>query len=202
MKYPDFFDKVEKIKMKDPLAEILGTFEDGIVEFGYTEIVKAAGHSCPTLAGSYLMTSVALKELYPNETPIRGNIKLAFPESKTEGVTGVIANVMGNITGATEDMGFKGLNGKFARTNLVSFSDEISCSVRFTRTDNNNSVDITYDPSEVPANPKMKELMGLTVSGKATPEEKKLFGEMWQERVEKILLQSDKYKTITFSKNF
>ena len=52
--------------------------DDGIYEFSYLEIVKAAGHSCPTVAGAYLMTLEALKSLYAEQRAIRGDIKVSF----------------------------------------------------------------------------------------------------------------------------
>jgi len=49
MEYPKFFNNIETIKLKNPLSNHLGTFLDGFVEFSYLEIVKASGHSCPTV---------------------------------------------------------------------------------------------------------------------------------------------------------
>lgn len=69
MKYPKFFDEIQTIKLKDDLSATLGSFEEGLVEFSYLDIVKSAGHSCPTVAGAYLMTQVALKKLYKDELP-------------------------------------------------------------------------------------------------------------------------------------
>ena len=57
MSYPSFFDEIESIKVKDPLSNVLGAFEMGEYEFGYVDVVKSAGHSCPTVAGAYLMTN-------------------------------------------------------------------------------------------------------------------------------------------------
>ena len=107
MSYPKFYDTIETIKLKDPLADLLGAFENGEYEISYQEVVKGAGHSCPTVAGAYLMTLVALKELYPSSRAIRGDIKVYFNEDITEGVAGVIANVISYITGATDKSGFK-----------------------------------------------------------------------------------------------
>ncbi len=45
MPYPDFFDAVPRLRLKDPLAEFLGAFDDGEVEYGYLNVVKLAGHS-------------------------------------------------------------------------------------------------------------------------------------------------------------
>ncbi|MGE4419902.1 MAG: FmdE family protein [Sulfurimonas sp.] len=186
MKYPDFFDSIETIKVVDPLAKVLGAFEDGVYEFNYLEIVKAAGHSCPTVAGAYLITLEALKALYPNEQAVRGNIKVEFGEPLEEGVAGVISNVVSQITGATDKSGFKGLAGKFARHSLMFFDVNINSSARFTRVDNGKSVDVYYDPSSIGGNPKMQQLMQKMMGGVANTQEIKEFGELWQDRVKRI----------------
>ncbi len=51
--YRPFFDEIEAIRLYDELAKFLGVNEDGILEFGYPDIVKSAGHSCATVAGAY-----------------------------------------------------------------------------------------------------------------------------------------------------
>jgi hypothetical protein len=186
MKYPDFFDSIETIKVVDPLAKVLGAFEDGVYEFNYLEIVKAAGHSCPTVAGAYLITLEALRALYPNEQAVRGNIKVEFGEPLEEGVAGVISNVVSQITGATDKSGFKGLAGKFARHSLMFFDVNINSSARFTRVDNGKSVDVYYDPSSIGGNPKMQQLMQKMMGGVANTQEIKEFGELWQDRVKRI----------------
>ena len=187
MLYPLFFECVESIVMRDPLSEVLGSFENGHIEYTYLDVVKAAGHSCPTVAGAYLMTWKGLETLYPRLTPVRGEIEVSLKEAEDEGVAGVIGNVIGHITGATHKSGFKGLNGKFARHSLLHFSQDISSSVRFTRKDTGKSVDVFYDPSSVLPASTMQPLMGKILSGEASDAEKKEFGILWQERVEKIL---------------
>ncbi|WP_310442307.1 FmdE family protein [Sulfurimonas sp.] len=186
MNYPKFFDTVESIKVVDPLSNVLGAFEGGVYEFNYLEIVKAAGHSCPTVAGAYITTLVGLKALYPNSPAIRGEIKVEFKESLEDGVAGVISNVISQITGATDKSGFKGLSGKFARHSLMKFDAKISSSVRFTRADNGKSVDVYYDPSLVGGSPKMQPLMQKMMGGMANPQEMREFGELWQDRVKRI----------------
>jgi len=186
VKYPEFFDTVDTIKVVDPLANVLGAFEDGIYEFNYLEIVKAAGHSCPTVAGAYITAYAGLKALYPNGPAVRGEIKVEFKESLEDGVAGVISNVISQITGATDKSGFKGLGGKFARHSLMYFDSNISSSVRFTRLDNFKSVDVYYDPSLVGGNPKMQQLMQKMMGGMANAAEVKEFGDLWQDRVKRI----------------
>ncbi len=189
MKYPDFFNKVKTIKLKDNLSDFLGTFEDGVIEYNYTEIVKAAGHSCPTVAGAYMMCAKALEKLYKNSLPERGKIKVEFKNPIDEGVTGVISNVISHITGATKDTGFKGIAGSFVRHSLLNYNCDIKGLIRFTRIDNNSTVEVIYNPI-VPPKPEMQILMQKTISGNATIHEKKEFGELWQKRVEELLIDN------------
>ena len=192
MNYPQFYDTVESISLVDPLAKVLGAFENGEYEISYIEVVKAAGHSCPTVAGAYLMTAAALEALYPNERAVRGNIKVEFAEALEDGVAGVIGNVVSQITGATDKSGFKGLGGKFARHSLMHFGADVNASARFTRVDNAKSVDVIYNPSSVPASPDMMPLMQKMQSGAASPEDMKKFGELWQDRVRRIFESFEK----------
>ncbi len=192
MNYPKFFDSIESIKVKDPLAQVLGAFYNGEYEISYLEVVKAAGHSCPTVAGAYLMVSQAIKELYPDSRGVRGNIKVEFAESLEEGVAGVVGNVISHITGATDKSGFKGLKGEFARHSLMFYNSDIESSAKFIRVDTGESVDINYNHASVPADKEMMPLMQKLTSGKATVEETKLFGTLWQERVQRIFENVDK----------
>ncbi len=185
MNYPDFFDTVEAIKLQDPLADILGVFDDGLYEISYIEVVKAAGHSCPTVAGAYLMSDAALKALF-GERAVRGMVEVSFKEGLEDGVAGVVGNVVAHITGATDKSGFKGLGGKFARHSLMHFNADINASARFKRLDTGKSVDVIYDPSSVPASPDMMPLMQKIMAGAASADEKKMFGVLWQERVKRV----------------
>ena len=196
MNHPTFFNNIETITLQDPLSDFLGTFENGEVEFSYLDVVKSAGHSCPTVAGAYITTLKGLEALYGDEIPTRGNIAVSIKNDMQEGVTAVISNVITQITGATELSGFKGLNGKFARNNLMNFNANINGDVEFKRLDNNQSITVSYDHSTIAGNPKMQELMGKFMQGVATPEEKKEFGELWQSRVEAIFNNIDKVITV------
>ena len=187
MIYPQFFNKIPTIKLQDDLASFLGAFEDGIVEFSYLDVVKSAGHSCPTVFGAYLMTLKGLEALYENEIPKRGEIIVEFRESQTTGVAGAIGNVIMNITGATTTNGFKGIAGKYDRNHLMKFEQDINgANVRFTRIDTLKSIDVFYDASSVKPHEDMNFLMEKSLQGKATSEEKIEFGKLWQKRVEDI----------------
>ena len=197
MIYPDFFNTIETIKLQDSLADFLGTFENGIVEFSYLDIVKSAGHSCPTVTGAYLMALEGLKALYlDDEIPQRGNIHISFKEDSKEGVAGVIANVLTQITGATETSGFKGIGGNFVRHDLMSFNADINSNIKLQRLDNGNSVEVIYNPSSIPGDPLQQELMQKIMQGIATAQEKISFGKLWQQRVENIFANISKVITI------
>ena len=188
MQYPTFFDAVPRLRLRDPLAQFLGAVEDGVIEYAYLDAVKLAGHSCPTVASAYWMTSLALGALCGEALPERGAIRVEFREDRQSGVTGVIANVVSMLTGATGDTGFKGLAGRFDRRNLLSFNAAIPLEIRYTRTDSGAQVDVAANVREVPGDAAMPLLMQRSLSGTAAAAEEKRFGALWQDRVRRILL--------------
>ena len=192
----DFYNKVEPIKLTDPLSFALGATAKGEpFVYHYTDIVKYSGHSCPSVAGAYKMTQIALKELYGGKLPIRGNIKVTMKGAPDEKVNGPIAQVISFITGAAGNTGFKGLKGKFSRYNLLSFDTDnppaegIWAEAVFERVDTGDKVSVAYKVSMIPANPEMGKLMPLIISGKAAKEQIIQFGDLWQERVRIALME-------------
>lgn len=188
MKYPLFFDEVDSILLYDPLSDFLGACEEGKVEMSYLDCVKQAGHSCPTVAGAYLMTMVGLKMLYGSELPQRGNITIGMKGKRTEGAVGVIGNIISFIVGASGEEGFKGIQGNFSRNNLIAYDQPMAGEVTLKRRDNDTSVSLSYDPSMIPGDQRIKPLMGKILQKKASDQEKNLFKALWQERVKDILL--------------
>jgi len=202
MKYPNFYTQVTPIKLYDPLSEFLGAFEKGKLEISYLDCVKLAGHSCPTVAGAYLMATKGLAVLYPSTLPSRGSIKVEMNASETEGVTGVICNVISFIVGASGIGGFKGIQGNFSRDNLIAYNVPMEGEVRLTRLDTNESVTLNYNPSIIMPDAMMQPLMGKNLQGLATEEEKITFGKLWQKRVQEILLSTNLHdKIITVIKD-
>lgn len=188
MNYPEFFDRAPTLTLYDPLADFLGAMEGGLIEYRYVDAVKLAGHSCPTVASAYLMTLKALQALYPGATPERGAIRAEFRQDSTSGVTGVIANVVGMLTGATRDTGFKGIAGRFDRRNLLYFNSAVGGEIRFSRCDGVAAVEVAASMDKIPAEPQMRELMGKCVAGGASAAETREFGRLWQARVRALLL--------------
>jgi len=188
MKYPDFFDAVPGIRLRDPLASFLGAAEDGIIDYHYLDAVKLAGHSCPTVASAYWLTHQALRALYGEDLPERGAVRIDFAAGISDGVTGIVANVVSMLTGAAGDGGFKGLAGRFERRHLLSFGADLPLEIRYTRLDGQGQIDAAANPGRVPASPEMVLLMPRCISGMANAAEVQQFGLLWQERVRRILL--------------
>ncbi|MFA5664058.1 FmdE family protein [Castellaniella sp.] len=199
MAFPAFFAEVPRITVHDGLARLLGASDDGTIEYGYEDVVRLAGHSCPTVAGAWLMTLQALQALYPDGTPERGEIDVRFADEATRGVTGVIANVVGLVTGATTDTGFKGLAGRHDRRHLMHFNADIPGEITFTRRDTGAAVAVSFSAQAIPGSPEAMPLLQKMLSGQATEEEGRQFGALWQDRVRRILTAPAQAGLVTVS---
>lgn len=189
MQYPSFFDVAPRLTLYDPLSAFLGATEDGLVEYTYLDAVKLAGHSCPTVAAAWNMTRLALLALFPDEMPVRGNIRVALRGGDDEGVTGVIGNVVSLITGAAAQGGFKGLAGQFGRQNLMGFGADIPLELRFSRRDTARTVDLACDARAIPSDPEMPALLRQCLDGNGDAGARQRFGQLWQKRVRCLLLE-------------
>jgi len=188
VRYPAFFDQAPTITLKDPLSAFLGSCEGGELEYRYIDAVKLAGHSCPTVAGAYLMTVKALKHLYGDETPERGAVRVSFPDDFEDGVTGVMASVAQLITGAAAEGGFKGIGPNFSRSDLMAFGEGGTADMTFERTDTGAKIEATFNAPIVPMELGVRERLGMILQGAANADDERLFQEGWQERVKKILV--------------
>lgn len=189
MRFPAFFQDIPILTLHDPLAEVLGAAEAGLIEYRYADVVKLAGHSCPTVAGAWLMGKRGLGALYGDVPPERGGIRVELGASREAGTTGVVGNVLSLITGAAEGGGFKGLGGKHVRRDLLHFGVDLQAEMRLTRLDTGSSVLLDYHPEVVPPAQEMPMLMARVVGGVADPWEMIEFGQLWQDRVRRILLE-------------
>lgn len=188
MQTPEFFEAVPPIVVADPLAEMLGAADAGVIEYRYLDAVKLAGHSCPTVAGAYLMTRTALGRLYPGELPQRGEVRVELRQPVEEGVAGVIASVAGLITGAAGDGGFKGLAGRFTRRGLLHFAVPMAGEIRFTRLDSGQAVELAHRPQAVSRPATLTQLMQQAFAPQADASQRKAFAQAWQGWVRTILL--------------
>ena len=187
--FPSFFDAAPVIRLQDPLAGFLGAARDGLLEYRYVDVVRLAGHSCPTVASAFLMTRAALRALYAQALPRRGELRVELRDAPDQGVTGVIGSVAGYLTGAAGEGGFHGIAGRFERQGLLAYAVPMETQMRFTRLDTGESVGVSAELSAVPGDPRTGQLMARCLRGEASAEEQEAFRAAWQDRVRRLLLQ-------------
>lgn len=189
MNLPDFYAQAPIVKTFDPLAQLLGAADGGLLDYTYADVVRLSGHSCPTVAGAFLSGRAALRALYPEGPAERGMIEVLMPAPAHHGTTGVVAQVLTLLTGAAGENGFRGLGGQFARNGLLHFAGRHeSDAFIFRRLDNHQSVSVELDTASVPGDPRMRELLTAIVQGSASADDKQAFAKIWQDRVRRMLL--------------
>lgn len=196
--FREFLHQIEPIKFKEPLAETLGAFatSDAILTYTYIDVVKMAGHACPTTAGAYICCKLALEKLYPDIMPTRGDISITIYGEQDEGVYGVIGQVFSLLTGAAPATGFRGLGHKFRRKDLLNFTtqkiDPEAMCFQFRRNDNDHAVLAKLYPQNIPfpheKAMKMGELLQKVLWEIASAEEEQEFQQLWMEKVKGILI--------------
>ncbi len=190
MNFPDFYEQAPVVRTRDPFAAVLGAAQDGRLDYHYLDAVRLAGHSCPTVAGAFLIGRAALAALYPDEPAERGNIAVHMPAPEEDGVTGVMAQVLTLLTGAAAGNGFQGMRGRFRRKGLLSFAQQREGeAIIFTRLDTRASVAVTLDISLIPADPAQGERLMAILQDCADAAQQTAFADAWQERVRRLLLE-------------
>lgn len=187
---PAFFDDAPTLTVRDPLAAFLGAADDGVMQYTYADAVRLAGHSCPTVAGAYLMALHGLRALYGDELPERGNVEVFMRDAPDSGTTGVIATVLQLLTGAAAETGFHGIGpgGRFARQQLLNYGEPVQGVLALRRRDTGQAVHVEMDAAIVPWPEEMKALLPRVVTGRAAPADEQRFGELWQDRVRRMLI--------------
>ena len=187
---PAFFDQAPTLTVRDPLAAFLGAADDGTMQYSYADVVRLAGHSCPTVAGAYLMALHGLRALYGDEPPERGNVEVSMRDASDSGTTGVIAAVLQLLTGAAAETGFHGIGpgGRFSRRDLLRYGEAGQGLLALRRRDTGQAVQVEMDAAVVPWTEEMRALLPRVVTGRATPADEQRFGELWQERVRRMLI--------------
>ncbi|HKB55164.1 MAG TPA: hypothetical protein VKD22_14305 [Ramlibacter sp.] len=188
-KFPEFAARAPRITVRDALAGLLGAAEDGVIEYTYADAIKLAGHSCPTVASAFLMARAGLAALYPDCLPERGGVRVQLRQPAAEGVSGVIGNVIGMITGAAGEGGFHGIGSRFDRRRLLAFGVAGPGEVTLSRVDSGAAVSVAVRAEAVPGDPRMRELLPRCLIGAATPAEAAQFRSLWQDRVRRLLLE-------------
>jgi formylmethanofuran dehydrogenase subunit E len=198
-RFRDFLLDCEPIRFKDPLAETLGVFKrkNAVLEYTFLDVVKLAGHACPTTAAAFLCCQKALTGLYSDEIPTRGEIAITIYGEPDEGVYGVISQIFTLLTGAASATGFRGLGPKFKRKDLLKFSPEkidpgAQC-FKFQRLDNKKTVTVKLYPDKIPfpaeKAKRLQALMPKVIWEAAKKDERLEFQDLWMEKVRQMLVE-------------
>ena len=197
-RYPD----VDPISVRDPVAEVLGVRESGEpFVIGYPDVVRAAGHSCPTAAGAYRIAELGLAALYPDDLPVRGEVAVRVGGPRDETAYGVTGRLLSFVTGAAGEDGFGGLPGGFGkRRGLLEYGpiDGPGVRVRLSRPEAGDAVVVSYDVDALPGLGGAKRHLPAVVEGTATSDEVEAFREAWHRRVDAVL-SSDELFTVEAS---
>lgn len=198
MVFPAFFADAPAIRLRDPLAGFLGSAEDGVMTYRFADAVRLCGHSCPVVAGAWLMVLAGLEWLYGDDLPERGGIEVHMRDGVGQGTTGVVASVATLLTGAAAEGGFHGIGAGrlFARRGLLRFEAPIDGVMALRRRDNGAGVVLDIDTGHVPHDPAMAELMPRAVAGRAEPAELARFAALFQDRVRRMLAAADDPKLV------
>lgn len=144
--------RAQTIAISEPFAKFLNASDDETkFDLSLLDVVRFSGHACIAITGAFLSAKAAIETLFPETKRCeRGTLEIFMGGRPDQGATGPIANVLGFITGAWAESGFGGLNGAFARRNLLHFGADLPVGViRFRRLDNGHTVDVSYRPSNV-----------------------------------------------------
>lgn len=184
---------VDPIRIRDPVAEALAVLEPGEpFVITYDDLVKAAGHSCPTASGAFRIAQLGLDALYPDEYPVRSEIEVVAAGPRDDATYGLMARLISYVTGAAQEDGFGGLGGGYGdRRNMLRFDafepESANPAFRFSRTATGETVEVTYHVSEVPdGGPALGNLQGI-IEGTASEADRELFAGAWHGRVRTVL---------------
>lgn len=189
------YENVDPVRIRDPVAEALAVLKPGDpFVIRYEDVVKEAGHSCPTAAGAFRIAQLGLDRLYPDEHPVRGDIEVTAGGPRDDSTYGVMSRIVSYITGAAEEDGFGGLAGGYGgRKHLLQFdeSDRVDPTFSFQRTDTGDAVRVTYHVGDVPDAGPATQYLHKLIDGTATDEERAAFAEAWHGRVRAVLTDDD-----------
>jgi hypothetical protein len=183
--------QADPILVRDRFLEFLGLLPPGEpLAVSFAEMVKAAGHVCPTVAGAYLILRHGLAALYGNEPAVRGAVRVTAYGGPADFGYGPIAQLVNFVIGAAADSGFGGMaHGRFRRRDLFVFKrDDIRRNeFDFERLDTARKARVVYDPSVIAAPTQLAGSIAPALADGAADAAVAHFRALWLMRVADIL---------------
>lgn len=177
----------EPIVLRDPLAELLGFKEQGLIQITLEDAGRYAGHLCPTVATAFELARQGLKHLYPDQLPVRGDVSVKVHSAPDVFANGPVGRIVGYVTGAAGQDGFRGLAGRFARAGLLRYDPEAVPfgAVTMWRADTRQSVCLRPRSGVLPEQPAISQNLKPALAGE--PAALALFRQAWAERVAAVM---------------
>jgi len=186
--WPDFYDRVQAIKIKDPMALLVGSLPEkqNVLTIHLMDVALYTGHVCPGVASAYVLTRMALKALYLDEIPERGQIRVAAMAPSD------LMDVASYITGARSFYGRDEINAEDLVIDKSLDSGQPGVYVMvFQRKDNGKAVKAIFNKFSLisPRQAKgMKVFLQRMLKGKVSQKEKEQQWAKIQAVVKKVLL--------------
>lgn len=187
--WPDFYGQAPTIEVKDPMSALVGSLPEWqTLTLHLTDVALYTGHVCPGIASGYMLTKKALKALYPNSTPERGQICVAAMAPSD------LLDVASYITGA---------RAFYGRDEINAFDLAIDPTLKpkrpgkfvmvFQRKDNGKAVKAVFNKFKLMPKGKAKGIKAFLqkmLQGKVSKKEKEQKWAKIQSMVKRILLNT------------
>jgi hypothetical protein len=180
----DFYDQAGFLEIYEEEAVMVGSLApDATLKFGLQDVALMMGHACPGTTSGFILTKMALEELFKGETIRWGNIRIAA--SGLNGIVNVASYLSGiHLTNLLADkpnlMIDKSLdNGKAGQLVMI-----------FQRTDTGKMVKAEFNKMKLMSAEQMKAIKpykGKFSQGKASPAEIETNGKLIQSIVKRAI---------------
>ena len=186
-KQTNLYDKAGIIKVKDPMASLVGYRKAGedFFEISLDDVGKYSGHVCAGISSGFILVKQALEKLYPNgEVPVRGQIRVAAQNGGDQ------FDVASYITGARAFYGRQEVNANDLIIDKSLAGQKGTFTMIFQRKDNGKMVKAVFNKLKLMTPEEIKTIMPIKKrieKGIATQEDKEQFAKLVHSIVEKAI---------------
>ncbi len=186
---PDFYGQAGYISISDPEAVMVGSLAPGqTLKIGLKDVGLFTGHICPGAASGFMLTKMALKELFGKQIPERGKIRIATMPNND------LANVAAYITGILP-MNLLGEHPDLIVDPKLKPQKPGKLVLIFQRKDTGKMVKAVFDKAKIEDAQTKKAIFAYKkrfAAGRANEEEIDEMGALIQNLVKKIILDTSR----------
>jgi len=185
-----FYNEAPVIQVIDPMATLVGSVPEdkNVLDIHLTDVALYTGHVCPGVASGCMLTRLALKALYPDQIPRRGQVRVAAMAPSE------LLDVASYITGARAFYGRGRINAHdLAIDPSLDPKQPGRFVMVFQRKDTGKAVKVVFYKSKVIPASRQKAVNSYfhkAFQGKATDKEKEDMHKEIQSLVKKVLFDT------------